>query len=82
LEGPGALKALIQILKTEKDPELRRVAIRTLGETENDEVIPVLLEAAQKDEDSRNRKEAVLALGEIGTAKAKEALQKIIDSEK
>jgi HEAT repeat protein len=54
------------------------MVIMTLGQTKNDEAVPFLLEAA-RDKDSRTATAAVMALGQIGTPKARAALLEIIE---
>ncbi len=68
-----------QILDLEKDPEMRRLIVRTLGETESDEAVPFLLKVGLEDKDKKVRMEVISALEEIGTSKAREALMKIIE---
>jgi len=52
--------------------------VMTLGQTKSDEAVPALLEAA-RDKDRRTATAAVMALGQIGTPKAKAALLEIIE---
>jgi HEAT repeat protein len=67
------------VLKDEKDPETRRMAVFALGETESDEAVAVLLEIVKTDKDTKVATAAVTALGEIGTPKAKAALVEILE---
>ena len=60
---------------------MRIAAIRSLGANGRDEAVPVLLNIAKTDSDTRARMAAVQALGQIGTPKAKEALLQIIGKE-
>ncbi len=77
-KGGVPVNVLVQVLKSETDADLRRIVIMALGQTKSDEAVPVLLEAA-RDKDSRLATAAVMALGEIGTPKAKAALMEIIE---
>ena len=54
------------------------MALHALGETKSDEAVPILLEAAL-DKDRTIATMAVMALGQIGTPKAKAALLEIIE---
>ena len=67
------------MLKTEKEPDVRRMLVYSLGETESDEAVPILLDVALNDTNNRIRAAAVSALGEIGTPKAREALLKVLE---
>jgi len=49
-----------------------------LGQTKNDQAVPALLEIA-KGKDRKLATSAVMALGEIGTPKAKAALMDILE---
>jgi HEAT repeat protein len=69
---------LSQLLKEEKDPEMRSDIVDALGETKSDEAVPILLDIAKTDAEIRVRTAAVAALGEIGTPKAREALMEIL----
>jgi HEAT repeat protein len=77
-KGGAPVSVLVQILKSETDSDLKRMVIMTLGQTKSDEAVPVLLEAA-RDKDSRTATAAVMALGQIGTPKARAALMEIIE---
>jgi HEAT repeat protein len=78
-KGAASVKVLSQVVREEKDPELRKQAIFALGQTKSDEAVPVLLEVAKKDKDVKMATAAVMALGEIGTPKAKAALMEILE---
>jgi HEAT repeat protein len=74
-----SVKVLGEMLKTEKEPDVRRMLIYSLGETGSDDAVPILLEVALNDSNNRIRATAVSALGEIGTPKAREALMKVLE---
>jgi HEAT repeat protein len=73
-----AVGPLTEMLKAEKDPEMRRMIVRVLGETGSDDAVPVLEKSALEDLDKKVRLEAVDALEEIDTPRAREALMRII----
>jgi HEAT repeat protein len=77
-EGAAPVATLVQVLKTEADPELKQHVIFSLGQTKSDEAVPVLLEIA-KGKDGKLARAAVMALGEIGTPKAKAALLDVLE---
>ena len=77
-QGGVPVNVLTQIWKEETDPEMKRMLVMTLGQTKSDEAVPTLLEAA-RDKDRRTATAAVMALGQIGTPKAKAALLEIIE---
>ena len=77
-EGGNSVPVLIEVLKTETDPELKQQAIMGLGESKSDEAVPVLL-GITKGQDVKLARVAVMALGEIGTPKAKAALVEILE---
>ena len=65
-------------MKEEKDPELRRMIVRALGETESDDAVPILLNLALEDKDYKVRAQAVSALAEIDSPKSRAALVEIL----
>jgi HEAT repeat protein len=74
-----SVKVLGEMLKTEKEPDVKRMLVYSLGETESDEAVPILLDLAMNDKDNRVRAAAVSALGEIGSPKARDALLKVLE---
>jgi len=70
---------IAQILKHEKDAELRKIAAHSLAQSNSDVAVEALFYAAEQDDNVEVRKSAVMALGEIGTPKAQEALVKILE---
>ena len=62
----------------EKDPKMRRRIIQILGDLESDDAVPILEKVALEDEDKRVRIEAIDALEDIDTPKARAALLRII----
>jgi HEAT repeat protein len=74
----ASVRVLGQILNEEKDARLRRIIVRILGETGNDDAVPILLKAALEDEDYKVRAEAVSALSEIDSKKSRAALVEIL----
>jgi HEAT repeat protein len=78
--GPEqGLPMLIRLAGEGSSLDIRRNAVRILGQSESDEAVSVLLEIVKSDAPLQLRKEAVRALGQIGTPKAQEALMKILD---
>jgi HEAT repeat protein len=57
---------------------MRRRIVQMLGETENDDAVPILEKVAMEDEDKKVRLDAVDALEDIDTPKARAALLRII----
>jgi HEAT repeat protein len=72
------VKLLGQLLNEEKEAEMRRMIVRVLGETENDDAVPILEKVALEDTDRRIRLEAVDALENIDSKKSRAALLRII----
>lgn len=79
-DDASSVKALTEILKTEKDLDMRISAVYVLGDSGSDAAVPVLLETAKGDSSVKVRTAAVNALGNIGSPKAKEALKQILES--
>jgi hypothetical protein len=77
-KGGAPVGVLAQILKSETDSDVKRMVVMTLGQTQSDEAVPYLLEAA-RDKDGPTATAAVMALGQIGTPKAKAALREIVE---
>ncbi len=51
-----------------------------MGNAGSDEAVPILVEVIKKDPSIKVRKDAVTALGHIGTPRAQEALVKILEN--
>jgi HEAT repeat protein len=66
----GAVDQLTQILKTEKDPEVRRRAIRSLGSVKSDKTGQMLVDLYAGEQDLENRKAVISALGSQENAEA------------
>ncbi len=61
------------------DPEIRLLGVAALGQTKNDEAVPILARLAKSDINVSVRVRAVSALGSIGTPVSKAALRDILD---
>ncbi|MGE5834692.1 MAG: HEAT repeat domain-containing protein, partial [Acidobacteriota bacterium] len=68
--GMGAIDQLSQILKTEKEPEVRRQAIRSLGRMKTEKTGQMLVDLYTNEQDLENRKAVVSALGSQENAEA------------
>jgi len=68
--GMGAIDQLSQILKTEKEPEVRRQAIRSLGRMKTEKTGQMLVDLYANEQDLENRKAVVSALGSQENAEA------------
>jgi HEAT repeat protein len=66
----GALEQLTQVLKTEKDVEVRRRAIRGLGNQKTDKTSQMLVDLYAGEQDVENRKAVISALGAQENAEA------------
>ena len=66
----GAIEQLSQILKTEKDVEVRRRAIRSLGSVRSDKTRQMLVDLYAGETDIDNRKVVISALGSQDNAEA------------
>lgn len=66
----GAIDQLSQILKTEKDVEVRRRAIRSLGSVRSDKTRQMLVDLYAGEQDIDNRKVVISALGSQDNAEA------------
>jgi HEAT repeat protein len=56
--------------------------VEALGGSESDEAVPILLDVAKTDPDVEVRTAAVLALGDIKTPKARQALLDLLKGKK
>jgi HEAT repeat protein len=66
----GALEQLTQVLKTEKDPEVRRRALRSLGNMKSDKTGPMLVDLYASETDLDNRRAVINALSSQHNAEA------------
>jgi HEAT repeat protein len=73
---------LITVIRGNGSVELKKTALYSLGNLDDEAAVPVLLEIAQKDPNITLRKAAVSALSQIDSPKAKDALLKILRGEK
>jgi HEAT repeat protein/beta-lactamase regulating signal transducer with metallopeptidase domain len=69
-----AVRALMDVLRTDESPAVRRAAAWSLGEIGDDLAIPALTEALTKDRDVEVRRNAASALGSIDSPRATSAL--------
>ena len=79
LKDEAGIKIIAEILKEEKDGELRQLAARSLANSKSDEAVDALLYVVENDKSLEVRKSAVISLGEIGTPRAQQALVKILE---
>ena len=66
----GALEQLTQVLKTEKDPEVRRRALRSLGSMRTEKTGQMLVDLYASETDVENRKTVISALSSQNNAEA------------
>ena len=66
----GALEQLTQVLKTEKDPEVRRRALRGLGSMRTEKTGQMLVDLYASETDVENRKTVISALSSQNNAEA------------
>jgi HEAT repeat protein len=66
----GAVEQLTQVLKTEKEPDVRRRAIRSLGNMKSEKTGQMLVDLYANEQDLENRKAVVTALGNQENAEA------------
>jgi HEAT repeat protein/beta-lactamase regulating signal transducer with metallopeptidase domain len=69
-----AVRALMEVLRTDDSPLVRRAAAWSLGEIGSELAIPALSEALARDRDTEVRKNAASALGHIDSPRATSAL--------
>jgi HEAT repeat protein len=70
LAGMGATDQLMQIVKTEKDPDVRAQAIRSLGSQKSDKTGATLVELYTSSSDKDTRKAVINALASQNNAQA------------
>jgi len=81
LGGGTSAPALGTMLETEKSAEQRRMIVWALADIENDEAVAILARVAKSDADKDVRRQAVAALGSIGSPAAKQALRDLLGGE-
>ena len=74
-----AVRALMEVLRTDASPAVRRAAAWSLGEIGDDLAIPALTEALTRDRDDEVRKNAASALGSIDSPRATSALMQALE---
>jgi HEAT repeat protein/beta-lactamase regulating signal transducer with metallopeptidase domain len=78
-----AVRALMEVLRTDESPVVRRAAAWSLGEISDELAVPALSDALTRDRDAEVRKNAASALGSIdsprGTAALTQALERDTD---
>ena len=74
-----AVRALMEVLRTDDSPVVRRSAAWSLGQIADDLAIPALSEALARDRDVEVRKNAASALGSIDNARATGALTQALE---
>jgi len=74
-----AVRALMEVLRTDESPMVRRSAAWSLGEIADALAIPALTDALAKDRDTEVRKNAASALGHIDSPRATPALTQALE---
>lgn len=74
-----AVRALMDVLRTDASPAVRRAAAWSLGEIGDDLAIPALTDALTRDRDDEVRKNAASALGSIDSPRATAALVQALE---
>lgn len=74
-----AVRALIEVLRTDESAVVRRSAAWALGELSDASAIPVLSEAVTRDRDAEVRKNAASALGSIDSPQGTPALVQALE---
>lgn len=69
-----AVRALMEVLRTDESAQVRRAAAWSLGEIADAQAIPALADALTRDRDADVRKNAASALGNIDSPRATSAL--------
>ena len=78
---PGAKAQVRRLFEEAEDAEMRRYLALVLGRTGDREALPLLTTTASEDEDDRTRIYALLALGLLGDARARDPLAKALVDE-
>ena len=76
-----AVRALMDVLRTDESPAVRRAAAWSLGEIGDDLAIPALADALTRDRDVEVRKNAASALGSIDSPRATSALIQALEND-
>jgi HEAT repeat protein/beta-lactamase regulating signal transducer with metallopeptidase domain len=74
-----AVRALMEVLRTDESPVVRRSAAWSLGQIADEVAIPALTEALTRDRDVEVRKNAASALGSIDNPRATAALTQALE---
>ena len=74
-----AVRALMEVLRSDESPPVRRAAAWSLGEIGDAQAIPALTEALARDRDTEVRKNAASALGDIDNPRATPALMTALE---
>jgi HEAT repeat protein/beta-lactamase regulating signal transducer with metallopeptidase domain len=74
-----AVRALMEVLRTDDSPMVRRAAAWALGEIGDAMAIPALTEALARDRDTEVRKNSASALGNIDSPRATSALTQALE---
>ncbi len=72
--GEQTVPLLIEVIRSQSDPELRKAAIHTLGRTEDERAFDVLLELVNTSTDDEIAKAAVFAISRFDGDKARNTL--------
>jgi HEAT repeat protein len=74
-----AVRALMEVLRSDESPMVRRSAAWSLGEIGDQAAIPALTDALARDRDTEVRKNAASALGHIDSPRATSALVQALE---
>jgi len=74
-----AVRALMEVLRTDESAAVRRAAAWSLGEIADAMAIPALSEALSRDRDAETRKNAASALGHIDSPRGTPALMQALE---
>ncbi|MFC2146287.1 HEAT repeat domain-containing protein [Acidobacteriota bacterium] len=77
MDKEKAFPTLEEIIRTNKNPELREKAIFILSQFQDPRVVPLLAEVALKDKNKQTREKAIFWLGQIRGAESLNQLTKI-----
>ena len=76
-----AVRALMEVLRTDESAQVRRAAAWSLGEIADELAIPALTEALGRDRDADVRRNCASALGSIDNPRATGALARALESD-